>query len=106
MYDKEEYKCDCAPGFGGTHCENIIRGKLRKHQRLNLGLILQKNIQLYSQLKKYYFAHLSTGNSCADALKNGGKRDGVYELVAKKQRFKVSHTQPFAPNKVSRSVTC
>ena len=38
----------------------------------------------------YIFAHLSTGNSCADALKNGGKRDGVYELMAHKQRFKVT----------------
>ena len=31
-----------------------------------------------------------TENSCVDVLKNGGKSDGVYELVAQKRRFKVS----------------
>ena len=27
MYDEEEYKCDCAPGFGGTHCDHKVVGK-------------------------------------------------------------------------------
>ena len=42
------------------------------------------------KLEHLFPVTFQTENSCVDVLKNGGKSDGVYELVAQKQSFKVN----------------
>ena len=59
------------------------------------------------KLEHLFPVTFQTENSCVDVLKNGGKSDGVYELVAQKQSFKVNQFFTFSliSKKASRSVS-